>query len=153
VLCGFSLQFFPHLEDALGGFRRVLKHGGTLAVSTWGDDDPAWDWFADLRKQYGAALKLSTNSLDTPAKLEAALTQAGFVDVSVTPQVVEEIYADEEEWWNVEWSISGREGLERIGADALQRFKDVAFAAMQRQRTPDGFPYKLEAFAATARAR
>ncbi|HUG33424.1 MAG TPA: class I SAM-dependent methyltransferase, partial [Anaerolineales bacterium] len=30
VLCGFSLQFFPHLERALKEFRRVLKPGGRV---------------------------------------------------------------------------------------------------------------------------
>ena len=151
VLCGFSLQFFPHLGNALAGFRRVLKPGGTLAVTTWGDDDPAWEWFNDLRKQHGAVLRLGSNSLDTPDKITGALVRAGFDDVNITMRVVEEIYADEEEWWNVEWSISGREGLERLGPEALRRFKDEAFATMQLQRTPRGFPYNLEAFAAKAR--
>ena len=150
VLCGFSLQFLPHLDDALGGFRRVLKARGSLAVTTWANDDPAWGWFDDLRKQHGAVLRLGSNSLDTPEKISDVLSRAGFADVTITSRVVEEIYADEEEWWNVEWSISGREGLERLGSEALQRFKDEAFAAIQARRTPRGFPYKLEAFAATA---
>jgi ubiquinone/menaquinone biosynthesis C-methylase UbiE len=35
VLCGFSVMFFPHLDQALSGFRRVLKPGGRVGVSTW----------------------------------------------------------------------------------------------------------------------
>jgi ubiquinone/menaquinone biosynthesis C-methylase UbiE len=149
VLCGFSLQFFPHLDEALAGFQRVLRPGGTLAVTTWGDDDPAWTWFDDLRRTYGAALKLSTNSLDTPAKLTAALESAGFARVNFTSRVLEEVYADEEEWWNVEWSISGREGLERLAPDRLEALKAEAFELLQRQRTARGFRYRLEAFCAT----
>lgn len=34
VLCGFALFFFPQLERALAEFRRVLKPGGHIAVST-----------------------------------------------------------------------------------------------------------------------
>ncbi len=34
VLCGFSLQFFPHLQQALSEFRRVLKPSGHIAVTT-----------------------------------------------------------------------------------------------------------------------
>ena len=33
VLCGFSLQFFPHLVQALSEFRRVLKPGGQIVVT------------------------------------------------------------------------------------------------------------------------
>ncbi|MDQ3005141.1 MAG: methyltransferase domain-containing protein, partial [Chloroflexota bacterium] len=39
ALCGFSLQFFPHLEQALSEFRRVLKPNGHVTVTTWGADD------------------------------------------------------------------------------------------------------------------
>src|SRR5688572_28286021 len=45
VLCGFSLQFFPHLGQALSEFHRVLKSGGQIAVTTWSSDDARWEWF------------------------------------------------------------------------------------------------------------
>jgi ubiquinone/menaquinone biosynthesis C-methylase UbiE len=35
VLCGFGIMFFSDQLRALGEFRRVLKSGGRLAVSTW----------------------------------------------------------------------------------------------------------------------
>src|SRR6202165_1997336 len=35
VLCGFGLMFFPHLDQALREFRRVLEPGGRIGVSTW----------------------------------------------------------------------------------------------------------------------
>jgi ubiquinone/menaquinone biosynthesis C-methylase UbiE len=152
VTCGFSLQFFPALDRALAEFRRVLRPGGALVATAWGEDDERWDWFDEMRKRYGAALRLGSNKLHNPDLLKARLLGAGFEDVSVTQKIVEEIYTDEEEWWNVEWSISGREGLERLGREALGRFKEEAFATMQAQRTPAGFPYRLAAHAATGRA-
>src|SRR5687767_1366001 len=79
VLCGFSLQFFPHLEQALSEFRRVLKPGGRIAVTTWGGDDERWDWYADLREAYGAVIKLGSQSLDTPEEIQRWFSQAGFV--------------------------------------------------------------------------
>lgn len=35
VLCGFGVMFFPNQNRALGEFRRVMKPGGRVAVSTW----------------------------------------------------------------------------------------------------------------------
>ena len=61
------------------------------------------------------------------------------------------VYRDEEEWWNVEWSISGRAGLEKLSAGMLDKFKSECFAKVQSQREADGFHYKLSAFCTTAK--
>jgi hypothetical protein len=60
------------------------------------------------------------------------------------------IYREEEEWWNVEWSISGRAGLETLSPEALERFKSEAFEKARAQKQADGFHYRLEAFCTVA---
>ncbi len=152
VLCGFSLQFLPHLDRALGGFRRVLRPGGTLAVTTWGADDQRWDWFESLRAEHQAVVKLGSQKLDSPEVIRSRFAAGGFHHVDVVPKELDMVYADEEEWWNVEWSISGRAGLDRLAPEALARFKAECFARVQSQREADGFHYRLLAFCATTRA-
>jgi ubiquinone/menaquinone biosynthesis C-methylase UbiE len=151
VLCGFSLQFFPRLEQALSEFHRVLKPGGQIAVTTWNEDDPRWDWFEDLRAAYGAVLKLGSQSLDKPEEVKRWFSQAGFVDIHVTSKALDMLYIDEEEWWNVEWSISGRAGLEKLSPETLEQFKAEAFEKAQAQKQADGFPYRLEALCTIAK--
>src|SRR5688572_1599595 len=96
VLCGFSLQFFPHLEQALSEFRRVLKPGGHVAVTTWAGDDERWNWFDELRNTYGAVVKLGSQSLDKPEELQKWFSQAGFADIQVTSKELDMVYLDEE---------------------------------------------------------
>ena len=151
VLCGFSLQFLPHLERALSEFKRVLKPGGRIAVTTWGEDDERWDWYAGLREAYGAVMRLGSQSLEKPEDIQRWFSQAGFVDIQTNPKELDMIYLDEEEWWNVEWSISGRAGLEKLGPEELERFKAEAFRKAQSQKRADGFHYRLEAFCTTAK--
>jgi ubiquinone/menaquinone biosynthesis C-methylase UbiE len=151
VLCGFALQFFPHLKQALSEFRRVLKSDGKVAVTTWSDDDARWEWFEDLRNAYGAVLKLGSQSLDKPEEIQNWFSQAGFVHIQISPKKVDMVYRDEEEWWSDVWSLSGRAGLERLSPEALQHFKAEAFEKVQAQREADGFPYRLEAFCTTAK--
>ena len=151
VLCGFSLQFLPHLDRALSEFKRVLKPGGRVAVTTWGEDDERWDWYADLREAYGAVMRLGSQSLEKPEDIQSWFSQAGFVDIQTKPKELDMIYLDEEEWWNVEWSISGRAGLEKLSPEELERFKAEAFGKAQSQKRADGFHYRLEAFCTTAK--
>ena len=151
VLCGFSLQFFPHLEQALSEFKRVLKPNGHIAVTTWAIDDERWNWFDDLRNTYGAVVKLGSQSLDKPEELQRWFSQAGFADMQITSKELDMVYLDEEEWCNVEWSISGRAGLEKLSPEVLEQFKAEAFEKVQAQKQVDGFHYRLEAFCTVAR--
>jgi ubiquinone/menaquinone biosynthesis C-methylase UbiE len=146
VLCGFSLPFFPHLQQALAEFRRVLKPGGRLAVTTWSDDeDPRWAWYDELCDAYQIGVKLRTQSLGTPEELHAALLEAGFAGIQISPEHFEAVYPDEEAWWLMRWSISGRAALEQLAPPVLARFKAEAFARMQVLREPDGFHDLLQA--------
>lgn len=152
VLCGFSLQFFPHLGRALAEFRRVLKPNGQVAVTTWDNtDDPRWNWYEELRTEYQASVKLGSNSLDKPEVIQKWFSQAGFDDIQIITKDLDMVYRDEEEWWNVEMSISGRAGLEKLGAERLEKFKTECFARMQSQREADGFHVQLSAFCTTAK--
>ncbi len=151
VLCGFSVQFFPHLHRALEEFRRVLKPNRQVVVTTWGDDDPGWDWFDNLRTEYGAVLRLGSQSLNTAEEIQKWFSQAGLADIQVTTKSVDMVFRDEEEWWNVEWSISGRAGLENLTTEKFNEFKAECFAKMQPQRQADGFHMQLSAFCTTAK--
>jgi SAM-dependent methyltransferase len=158
VLCGFSLQFFPNLSRALSEFRRVIrspdpvsgKPGGHIAITTWAADDERWNWYDDLRNMYGAVIKLGSQSLDQPDDIRRWFTEAGFTDIQITSKELDMVYQDEEEWWNVEWSISGRAGLENLNTEDLERFKTEAFEKVQAQKQDDGFHYRLEAFCTVA---
>lgn len=151
VLCGFALQFFPHLEQALSEFHRVLKPAGQVAVTTWAGDDARWNWFKDLRTKYGAVLKLGSQSLDNPEEIQKWFSQASFVNIQISSKELDMVYLDEEEWWNDQWSLSGRAGLEKLSPEAFEQFKAEAFEKLQAQKQADGFHYRLEALCTIAK--
>jgi SAM-dependent methyltransferase len=143
VLCGFSLQFFPHLDQALSEFRRVLRPAGRVVATTWGREDEDWEWYPDLRKAYQAVVKLSSQSFDRPEALVGPFSRAGFTQIRTVPRELDVVYGTEEEWWAMQWSISGRAGLERLEPDRLARLKTDVFARMQALRRADGFHDRL----------
>lgn len=136
ILCGFAIFFFPQMDRALTEFRRTLKPGGHIAVSTWGNAfDQQWEWYERLVKKYlpsspkddQESEPLDEPHFDTPEGMQQIMTAAGFTDIQVISETVDFIYATQEEWWESLWSHGGRTSLERIenagGSEALERFK------------------------------
>lgn len=85
ALAMFILFHLPSPARGLAEICRVLRHGGTVAFTTWGDDDPdfrAFDVFDDVLDRHGAAegrgLYARFELSDTPEKCAALLEESGF---------------------------------------------------------------------------
>jgi ubiquinone/menaquinone biosynthesis C-methylase UbiE len=151
VLCGFALFFFPHLEEALAEIMRVLKPGGTLAVSTWGDGDPAWEKLDTMLSEYTPVVRVRSWNLSTPDELRICLRMAGFADVSVISESYDCVMPDEQGWWDQMWAISQRATLDQMPPETLARFKEAYLAELHKLRKPDGIHQRLTAHLAVAR--
>ena len=89
----FAMFILFHLPDPVAGLtemRRVLRDGGTVAFTTWGDDDPdfrAFDVFDEILDGHGAGegrgLYARYELSDTPEKCAALLEETGFHVTSV----------------------------------------------------------------------
>jgi ubiquinone/menaquinone biosynthesis C-methylase UbiE len=134
VLSGYGLFFFPDLMRALKGFRRVLIPGGHFVTTTDGGSDPRWAWYFRLLEKYQAIRNPATQSLDRAGELQTLLAQAGFSDVKEIEEQYEIVYADPEEWWTSRLALLQI----RLPTEALEPFRQDAFAEMEAIRTKDG---------------
>ena len=91
TVLAFVLFHFPRPASGLAEVRRVLRKGGTVGVTTWGDDPGlpgAAIWTEELNAA-GAAPDprdpsiMQQGTMNTPEKLSALLREAGFGTIEV----------------------------------------------------------------------
>lgn len=145
VFCGFSIQYFPELAQTLSEFRRMLRPGGMLALSTWGQGDPRWARLQKFRRGYGVGERMGGIRLRDPAGVESVMRKSGFEPVDVWLEEEEFTFRSEAEWWEDLWSSGPRAGLEQLDPDARERFRREAFELLQELRAPNGFPERRQA--------
>lgn len=149
VLCNFAIFFFPHLQQALKGFFRVLKPRGTFAVTLPGGGDARWRWYNELIGTYYERYQIplpplveGTQPLTDVDTFTDLLKQAGFSNIYSTVEEAEFIYADEEEWWKAKWTHGERYPLENMPAEMLKQFRAEVLERMKELQQPDGYHEK-----------
>jgi SAM-dependent methyltransferase len=152
LICGFAIFFFPNFDKALSEFRRVLKPGGYVALSTWGRGDPRWSWLDAL----SGRSRLQPESahgprFDLPEGMQAILAGAGFTDIQVTEEQLEIFFADEEEWWATNWSHGARLHLEKLSPERLEQAKVYTHEQLSAMNQPEGIPQMQVALFTLAR--
>jgi ubiquinone/menaquinone biosynthesis C-methylase UbiE len=161
LTCGFAL-FFMSDRAALAEFRRVLRPGGTLAISTWAPVDPSseeaarWRWYDDWIKRYlptspAAPVSPSAAPMQTHEEWAARVTQAGFERVLVQREAAIFTYATPEEWWQVRWSLVFRSALEALPPPALAEMQAEALARTREMQSRGDLITELTALYTLAR--
>ena len=86
AVMAFVLFHVPSPEEAVRELRRVVRTGGAVGVSTWGEERPragikAWNEELDAHGAPEMPVMADHSRTDTPEKVRALLEGAGFVDV------------------------------------------------------------------------
>jgi SAM-dependent methyltransferase len=153
VLCASALYTMPDPATALGGFHRILRPGGTAAVSIFGDLDERWSWKDELLGRLGPRLERPGPGLDAD-ELERLLRDAGFAesDIAVGSERLDIVYQDVDDWLAAEWTHGERRALELMDQRALDAYRGEAAVAIEGCREQDGaLHWRPEIILGTAR--
>ncbi len=148
VLCGFGIMFLPHQDRALSEFRRVLKPGGRLGVSTWqmGQSD---DLVAVLR-DLGFEGAQPPGWITAPDELTCLLEQARFTAVRVVADSETFRYADLDQYWQTARGTGTRRRLDALDAAQTERVRAMLAERLRAQQRPDGIQVVATALLAVA---
>jgi SAM-dependent methyltransferase len=138
VCCASAIYLLDDQAAAIGGWSQVLRPGGRLAISEFGDLDARWAWKDELLGRLGPPLApLGGGHLDAQ-ELEGLLRSAGAGTVRVQVERMDVVYADAEAWWAQQWAHGERRPLEQMDPPALGAYRAAAFAAIEACREADG---------------
>lgn len=149
VICGFAVFFCESLERVLSEFRRVLKPGGIVALSTWGDDSPLDEWISNIRDQMGKK-KLIGCPLWSREAIESALTNAKFNKISIYRESKLFYYESPENWWESLKTHGTRFFLDQLSDKELSDIKQKAIPFAHQLVTAQGVEELNDVFYAVA---
>ena len=131
VACAFAIFFFPDPAGALAEFRRVLQPGGTVAISTWGKDDPRQRWYFALLEEFDVKVRMVTKPFDEAGQLAEALTTAGFEAIKTHSERHVVRIPDPETWWRWALSAGSRGHIEALDPQERERIRRIAFERLR----------------------
>lgn len=134
VSCRCGLMLMPDPMEAAAAWRKFLKPGGRIVVSTWGPPEYC-DFFTLLPRI--AAKHIRNNQeprptsqfrLSTPEILSQTLERAGYEDIDARyyDQVMQEFPSAEAWWEQTSWRGQGADLLKGLPPTTLQAIEDDA---------------------------
>jgi ubiquinone/menaquinone biosynthesis C-methylase UbiE len=152
LTAAFALFFLPDPARAAAEFHRVLRRGGVVAVSTWGEEDDRWSFADDLLAAAGSPrLRALQQPFDRAEDVTRLLASAAFTDLQVHQEETVIHFDSSQQWWEWHWSFSIRGVLEQLPAEALDEYREACFREMEALRTSAGYPIRLQALITTGR--
>jgi ubiquinone/menaquinone biosynthesis C-methylase UbiE len=153
VVCVFGIFFVPDMVAAVRELWRMVRPGGTLAITSWGAEvfEPMnqvfWESIAaerpDLYKKFTPWDRISE-----PSSLQALLESGGATQVEVIEEVGTHELASPDDWWTMIMGGGIRGTIEQLDPAAQERVKE---ANLQFLRSSGIHSLRVNVLYATAR--
>ena len=145
VLSASSLFFLPDMASGLNEWKRVLKPGGRIAISGYGESAfrPLSDLFEARIRSYGIQLAapvrpFSWQRLTEPEQCLSLFSNVGLERIEVFSEQLGYPLGDANEWWEIVWNSGFRGPVSQLTPEQLDQFKREHLAEVEQLSTPRG---------------
>jgi ubiquinone/menaquinone biosynthesis C-methylase UbiE len=128
VVCIFGVFFVPDMPAAVRALWRVVRPGGSLAITTWGPRffEPGSSAFWNSVRQVRPDLYRGFNPWDRicdPQSLRSLLSEAGIADARIVAEAGRHPIASPEAWWLAVIGSGYRGTLEQLDEADVERVR------------------------------
>jgi len=130
IVCVFGIFFVPDMLAAIGELWRMLRPGGKLAITSWGEKvfEPANQvfWSAIEAERPDLVKKFTPwDRISDPASLQALLEAGGATQVEVFAEVGTHELASPEDWWTIVLGGGFRGTIDQLDPAARERVRQA----------------------------
>lgn len=141
LMCSFGIFFLPDMQQALSDWKRVLKSGAPIVLTTFAEDA-----FEPLMSNFLEHLKTELPDFDlgalqhvgTELACEELLREAGYENIELSRKNMGYHLRNVDEWWEVIWHTAMRGLLMQLPADALARLRSKHLEDIKQYEVEDG---------------
>jgi ubiquinone/menaquinone biosynthesis C-methylase UbiE len=145
AVSSFGLFFLPDMLAGLKEWARVIKPGGTLMISSFGQNafQPMTRLMLDRLEHYGVEVpkdrtKMGWYKLATPEQGEDLMRRAGLTEIDVVSEQFGFHLKSAMEWWEVVWNAGFRGMVDQVPEDKLDQFREEHLAEVEQLRSENG---------------
>jgi ubiquinone/menaquinone biosynthesis C-methylase UbiE len=139
VVCVFGVFFLPDMAAFTSEMWRMVRPGGTLAITTWGPDwlEPASSMFWDAVRNVDPALFRSFNPWDEitePAALLDLFARAGVPGARADAVSASHPLAAPEDFWVMVLGTGYRATVDALAPEQVEQVRTEVVARLRKQR-------------------
>lgn len=142
IASSLVLFFLPDPAEAVRSWLPLLRPGGRIGVTTFGDTDPRWKDVEAVLAPYmpkrDARTSGSAGPFGSDEGVELLLDRAGFTSVRTVSQQVDAVFRSIEQWFAFSMSTGQRAGWLAVPEADRAAVRDEAARRLRTYARPDG---------------